>query len=110
MKAHLKSPEPNPTEPASPAVVSPTGKVSIASIPGGGDIEVDGDFVGNAPSDFQLPEGNHIISVKKTGIRRVAPERQSHTGTSESHRNVRVTPGANVHLQVELEKVPNSPN
>jgi hypothetical protein len=49
--------------PASPS----TAKLSVVSVPDGADIEVDGSFVGNTPSDLQLLEGDHSISVKKRG-------------------------------------------
>jgi hypothetical protein len=74
---------------------SPTSaKVSLESNPPGADIEADGRFVGNTPSDFQLPEGEHTISVKKTGFK-------------DWERKVQVSDGDNVHLNAELEKVVN---
>ena len=41
--------------------------VSITSNPPGGDIEIDGKFVGSTPSKFELPAGKHRIQVKKSG-------------------------------------------
>jgi hypothetical protein len=74
------------------AQVAPsTGKLSVLSVPDGADIEVDGSFVGNAPSDVQLPEGEHSIAVKKNGFK-----------TWE--RKLKVTAGSNVKLNAELEK------
>jgi len=68
------------------------GKISIASVPDGADIEVDGSFVGNAPSDVQLPDGYHTITVRKTGFK-------------DWERTLKVNTGSNAHLNAELEKV-----
>lgn len=60
--------------PPAPAVaVSPetnrsgAAKLSIASTPDGADIEVDGAFVGNTPSEIELTAGEHVVSVNKAG-------------------------------------------
>ena len=71
-----------------------SGKLAIASIPDGADVEVDGTFVGNTPSDLQLPEGMHNIVVKKTGFK-------------NWERNLKVTGGSNVRVRAELEKSAN---
>ena len=81
---------PPPAAPAAPG----GGKLSISSAPDGADIEVDGSFVGNAPSDVQLPDGYHTVTVKKAGFR-------------DWERTLKVTGGSNVHLNAELEKVAN---
>lgn len=82
-----------PAAAASPAPATPAGaKLSIVSIPDGADIEIDGSFVGNAPSDLQLPEGEHTIAVKKTGFK-------------DWERKMKVNGGSNIHLNAELEKV-----
>ena len=81
---------------AAPAVapaVPPTGKLLVASNPDGADIEVDGSFVGNAPSDVQVSEGEHTITVKKSGFK-------------DWERKLKVTGGSNVRLNAELEKNP----
>ncbi len=44
-------------------------KLVLESNPPGADVEVDGSFVGNTPSDVQVTEGNHTVSVKKTGFK-----------------------------------------
>jgi hypothetical protein len=75
---------------APPATVM--GKLSIGSAPDGADIEVDGSFVGNTPSDVQLAEGEHTVSVKKAGFK-------------DWERKVKVTGGSSVRLNAELEKV-----
>ena len=43
--------------------------VSVASVPDGAEIEVDGEFMGNTPSVFQLDPGDHQITVAKTGFK-----------------------------------------
>jgi hypothetical protein len=50
--------------PGSPAS---TAKVMISSEPTGGDIYVDGNFVGNTPSVIDLPAGSHAIRVEAKG-------------------------------------------
>jgi len=95
--AELSKPVPVPAAAAPAPVSSPTpaapvtGKLSIVSIPDGADIEVDGSFVGNTPSDVQLPEGEHTVSVKKAGFK-------------DWEKKLKVTGGSNVHLNAELEK------
>lgn len=67
-------------------------KLNVESSPSGADIEVDGSFVGNTPSDIQVVEGDHAITVSKTGFKDWA-------------RTVKVSGGSNVHLNAELEKL-----
>jgi hypothetical protein len=69
-----------------------TGKLSIEAIPEGADIDIDGNFVGNAPSDVQVAEGDHTIAVKKPGFK-------------DWERKLKVTAGSSVHLSANLEKV-----
>jgi hypothetical protein len=78
---------------ATPASVS-TGKLSLVSVPDGADIEVDGNFVGNTPSDVQVAEGDHTVTVKKTGFK-------------DWERKLKVSGGSSVHLNAELEKAAN---
>ncbi len=78
------------TAPAS----APIGKLSITSMPDGGDIEVDGSFVGNTPSDVQVAEGDRTVMVKKAGFK-------------DWERKLKVTGGSSVHLNAELEKTAN---
>jgi hypothetical protein len=80
---------------AGPVAVPPTaltGKLSIMSVPDGADIEVDGSFVGNTPSEVQVAEGDHTVSVKKSGFK-------------DWERKLKVSGGSSVHLNAELEKV-----
>ncbi|HWW15119.1 MAG TPA: PEGA domain-containing protein [Candidatus Dormibacteraeota bacterium] len=64
----------------------------MGSVPDGADIEVDGSFVGNAPSDVQVTEGEHTVTVKKAGFK-------------DWERKLKVSGGSSVHLNAELEKV-----
>jgi hypothetical protein len=43
--------------------------VSVNSVPGGADVEVDGKFVGNTPSSLVLATGDHTIKVSKKGYK-----------------------------------------
>lgn len=43
--------------------------MSVTSNPDGADIEVDGAFMGNAPSTLELAPGDHVIMLKKNGYR-----------------------------------------
>jgi len=65
-------------------------KLQLESNPPGADIEVDGNFVGNTPSDVQISEGDHTISVKKAGFK-------------NWERKLKVNAGSSVHLSAELE-------
>jgi hypothetical protein len=42
--------------------------VDISSTPAGGDIEIDGKFVGDTPSSVNLMPGDHEIAIKKSGF------------------------------------------
>jgi len=74
---------------AAPAAA--TAKLSIASVPDGADIEVDGNFSGNTPSDLEVPEGEHSITVKKSGYK-------------NWERKMKVAAGSSIHLSAEMEK------
>ncbi len=79
---------------AASAVATSSAKLQLESNPSGADIDVDGNFVGSTPSDIQVSEGEHIVSVKKAGF-------------TNWERKVKVSAGSNVHLSAELEKAPN---
>jgi hypothetical protein len=66
--------------------------IQIDSTPSGGDIEVDGGFVGNTPSTVTLSPGSHQIVVKKKGY-------------TDWTKTLNVT-GGNIHLSPELEPAP----
>ena len=86
-------PATSPTLAGSPAVAAAplSAKLQMESEPSGADIEVDGSFVGNTPSDVQVTEGDHAVMVKKTGFK-------------DWERKVKVSGGSSVHLNAELEK------
>lgn len=70
---------------------SPMGsKISVSSIPGNADIELDGNFVGNTPSTIEVGLGDHVIRVKKSGYQ--TWERKLRTA------------GGSINLSAELEK------
>jgi len=64
----------------------------IESTPTGADIELDGAFVGNTPSNVLIGSGSHEISIKKSGF-------------ATWNRKVSVT-GGSIHLNVELGATP----
>ena len=68
-----------------------TARVSVSSTPDGADIEVDGSFSGNTPSDLEVLEGEHSITVKKTGYK-------------NWERKMKLVAGSNIRLSVEMEK------
>jgi hypothetical protein len=74
-----------------PSTVSVTSKLQLESNPPGADIEVDGNFVGNTPSDVQVTEAEHTVSLKKTGFK-------------DWERKLKVSSSSSVHLNAELEK------
>jgi hypothetical protein len=78
---------------ARPAANATSAKFQMESTPSGADIELDGGFVGNTPSDVQVPEGEHEIIVKKAGFK-------------DWERKIQVSAGSGVHLNAELEKTP----
>lgn len=89
-----------PAEPPQPATENPSASLNSASAklhlesdPPGADIEIDGSFIGNTPSDVQVPEGDHTIAVKKAGFK-------------DWERKMKVSAGSNVHLSAALEKLP----
>jgi len=65
-------------------------QLSVSSNPSGGDIEVDGNFVGNTPSTIDVTSGEHTVVVKKAGYK-------------DWSRTLRVT-GGTVTLSIEFEK------
>jgi hypothetical protein len=70
---------------------SASAKLQIESSPPGADIEVDGSFVGNTPSDVLVAEGDHTVVIKKTGFK-------------NWERKLKSSAGSSVHIGAELEK------
>src|SRR5579859_4039390 len=58
-----------PKDASIPPASSTSAKLQMESDPAGADIELDGNFVGNTPSDVQVAEGEHTITVKKSGFK-----------------------------------------
>ena len=90
-----------PSAAASPASAAPaaaaapaTARLLIASVPDGADIEIDGNFAGNTPSDLEVPAGERSIVVKKSGYK-------------NWERKMKVVAGSNIHLNAEMEKSTN---
>jgi hypothetical protein len=77
---------------ATSAANTMSAKLQMESNPSGADIEVDGAFVGNTPSDVQVADGDHTITVKKAGFK-------------DWERKMKVSGGSSVRLNAELEKV-----
>jgi PEGA domain len=81
-------------QPRAPATgnANPTSaKLQIDSTPPGADIEVDGNYVGNTPSDVQVNEGDHQVVVRKPGFK-------------NWERKLRANAGSSVHVGADLEK------
>ena len=73
---------------------STSAKLQIDSDPPGADIEVDGSFVGNTPSEVQVADGDHTVVVKKAGFK-------------NWERKLKSSAGSSVHISADLEKVDN---
>ena len=99
-----RKPDPQPGAPAqavaassasaAPVAAPSTARLSITSVPEGSDIEIDGTFSGNTPSDLAVPEGERSIVVKKSGYK-------------SWERKMKLVAGSGIHLNAELEKVTN---
>ena len=76
---------------AAPAPAVTTANFSVNSVPTGADIEVDGTFVGNTPSDLRIDQGDHSITVKKSGYK-------------PWERKMKVSAGSKIQLNAEMEK------
>jgi hypothetical protein len=72
---------------------SEKGTVNVASNPDGGDVYVDGAFVGNSPASLKLSPGKHTVMVKASGYK-------------DWSRDVTVESGSEVHLTAALDKAP----
>ena len=87
-------PHPPPWSGPATAAAPSTAKLSIASVPDGADIEIDGNFAGNTPSDLEVPEGERSIVVKKSSYK-------------SWERKMKVVAGSSIHLNAEMEKSAN---
>ncbi|MGH9469500.1 MAG: PEGA domain-containing protein [Terriglobia bacterium] len=64
--------------------------VTVVSTPSGGDITVDGKYVGSTPSKLELLPGNHLILIQKIGY-------------TTWQRSIEITPGEQVTVGASLE-------
>jgi hypothetical protein len=85
------APAPTPAAAAPEAASAALAKLQMDSSIPGADILLDGNFVGNTPSDVQVAEGEHTVTLKKTGCK-------------DWERKIKVTAGSNIHLNAEMEK------
>lgn len=76
---------------AAQAVSPKEAKIKMTSTPSGADIEVDGGFVGNTPSEITLTAGDHNVSIRKSGFK-------------PWERKIKVT-GGDISLNAELERI-----
>jgi hypothetical protein len=84
-----------PTQSNSAPAASAQAQLSVdANVPNC-DIEVDGAFAGNTPSQLSLPSGNHRISVSKKGY--------------QSWSKSVLVSGSGVHIQAELDPMESAP-
>jgi PEGA domain len=44
-------------------------KIAVSSMPANADISLDGSFVGNTPSEIDVPPGDHTLTVSKSGFK-----------------------------------------
>lgn len=77
---------------AAPIPPPTSAKIQLESDPTGADIELDGSFVGNTPSDVQVAEGDHTITVKKSGFK-------------DWERKMKVSAGSSIRLNATLEQM-----
>src|SRR5712692_610219 len=68
-----------------------TGTIAVSSTPDGGEISVDGAFMGNAPATLKLSPGKHTIRVALSGFK-------------EWTREITVLAGSELKLAAALEK------
>jgi hypothetical protein len=85
--------QPSASDASNSAANATTGKLRVESDPSGADIEIDGSFVGNTPSDVQVAEGDHAVTVKKAGFQ-------------NWERKMKISGGSSVHINAGLEKEP----
>jgi len=67
-----------------------SGKLQMESNPSGADIEIDGTFVGDTPSELSVADGDHTITVKKAGFQ-------------VWERKMKISAGSSVHLNANLQ-------
>jgi hypothetical protein len=87
---HAAESTPKPLAVASPMPEMKGSKLAVSSDPSGADIEVNGAFIGNTPSNVELSAGEYTVVVKKNGYKLW-------------ERKIKITSGS-ITLAAELEK------
>ncbi len=67
------------------------GTINVSSVPGGADLLVDGEFIGNCPATLKLAPGKHTITARLSGHK-------------DWSREITVQAGSEVQLTANLEK------
>jgi hypothetical protein len=75
------SPTQTPGLPPQSQLPSVLSAVSISSTPGGADILVDDEFIGNTPSTINISSGKHVITLKKPGFQDWDRNMNSYSGS-----------------------------
>jgi serine protease Do len=83
-------------KPGQPTAPTSSAKITITSAPPGADIEVDGVFLGNTPSDVSLSEGLRVVRVTKKGFK-------------PYERTIQVQPSGTQRITVELDPMVPTP-
>jgi len=52
-----------------PAALSAASKIAVSSTPANSDIALDGNFVGNTPSEIDVTPGDHTLTISKSGFK-----------------------------------------
>ena len=83
-------------KPGAPRSLASTAKLTISSTPSGADIEIDGMFLGNTPSDLTVSEGPRAVRVTKKGYK-------------PYERTIQAQPNGSQRIAVELEPIDPKP-
>jgi hypothetical protein len=86
-----KQPEEGEKAAEKPTTEQPKGSINVTSSPTGGDVLLDGDFVGNAPAVLKPTPGKHTVTVKLSGFK-------------DWSREITVQAGSELQLSATLEK------
>ena len=84
--------EPTAAEHSGLAEFHTSAKLSITSTPANADIEIDGVFLGNTPSDLAVAEGKRVVKITKKGYQ-------------PYERTLQVQPGGSQRIAAELDPV-----
>jgi hypothetical protein len=87
------TPATSPSLPSTPAAeLTRPVLASITSDPAGAEIEIDGVFVGNTPSEISIQSGSHAVKITKKGFK-------------PFERTMSVSTGSKPTINAEMEKV-----